>query len=474
MQTFANQPPVQILRHGARPMTDRPPGPSSRGGGHGRAGAIPGVPIICPWDYELEGAAISPSSERRVSMACLGRHGRWGNTLMGYFFLQAFAHVHQMIPEVPRWVGQDLFGRRDDSIGHAYPVILYDMVSEICQEAHHPMVTFSLAAARARVARERYGRRLFVLRNPLLTHPPHPLPAASVDLEGPYLLHTRHLAQHRNLLRRLVQPIPALREPLEAAWRNLRSRGDAVIGLHLRRDDFDRAFSQQGFEFIPPMQSYLRWLERVWARHERPVLFVASDSLERVLPALARYRPVTSRDLGIHFPPNMLHPDLPPAHVERDASFFPDWFMLSRCDSVAISNSSFSFTACMINETASVFVRPRFRHKDLVPFDPWDSEPLLFLPETRNVLFDILQRLSLVQQGLGIRATLPHLRGALRWYRTLLRLRLMACRQFLSPGGLRRELLRPAFYLARSRRYEGASPGVAGPELETLGSPSRA
>ncbi len=406
-------------------------------------------------------------------MACLGRHGRWGNTLMGYFFLQAFAHVHQMIPEVPRWIGQDLFGRRDDSMGQLHPVILYDMVSQICQESHHPMVTFDLAAGRARVARERYGRRLFVLRDPLLTRPPHPLPATSVDLEGPYLVHTRNLSPHRDLLRRLVQLLPALRLPLEAAWRDLRGRGDAVIGVHVRRSDFDLAFSQQGFEFIAPIQSYLRWLEWVWARYERPVLFVASDSLERVLPAFARYRPVTSRDLAMRFPSHLLHPDLPPAHVERDARFFPDWFILSRCDAVAISNSSFSFTACMMNETGSVFVRPRFRQKELVPFDPWDSEPLLFLPETRNVLFDILQRLSLVQRGLGTRATLPHLRRALRWYRGLLRVRAMACRQLLGPSGLRRELLRPEFYLARSRRYEGASAAAAGPAIETLGNPSR-
>ena len=258
--------------------------------------------MVCPWDDELQRLPVWPSPERRVSMACLGRHGRWGNTLMGYFFLQAFSHVHEMIPEVPRWIGQDLFGRRDDALGNVYPVILYDMISEICQESHHPMVTFNLAAGRARVVRERYGRKLSVLRDPLLTHPPPPLPATSVDLEGPYLLHTRHLAPHRDLLRRLVQPIPALREPLEAAWRTLRSRGDAVIGVHVRRSDFDRAFSQQGFEFIAPMQSYLRWLEWAWARHERAVLFVASDSLERVLPALARYRPVTSRDLGITLP----------------------------------------------------------------------------------------------------------------------------------------------------------------------------
>lgn len=418
---------------------------------------------------------MQPSSERprRASMACLGRHGGWGNTLMAYFFLKAFARVHQMAPEVPRWMGQDLFGKRDDAINRVHPVVLYDMVSEICQESHHPMVTFSIAASRARTVRETQGRGLIMLRDPLLAHPVHPLPATCVDLEGPYILHTRHLSRHRDFLRSTVQPVPALRERLDAAWQALRDRGDAVIGVHVRRSDFDRALSQQGFEFITPMHWYLAWLQQMWARYARPVLFVASDALPQVLPAFARYRPVTTQDLGMTLPPDLRRLDLPAAHVERDATFFPDWFMLTRCDAVAISNSTFSFTACMMNETASVFVRPDLRLGTLVQFDPWDSEPLLFLPETRNLLLDILQRVSLAQRGLGIRATVPNLRRALRWYVTLLRVRASACRQFSGTAGLFRELLRPQFYLAASRRYDWGSPGASEPEIPELPGPSR-
>jgi hypothetical protein len=440
-----------------------------RGRGYGRAGAMPGRPIICPWDDEVPVSAMRLPSEgaRRASMACLGRHGRWGNTLMGYFFLTAFTRVHRMAPEVPRWIGQDLFGERDEPISQVHPVVLYDMISEICRESHHPTVTFSIPAGRARTVRETQGRSLVFLRDPLLTDPVPPLPAACVDLEGPYILHTRHLSRHRDVLRGLVQPVPAIRERLEAAWQDLQSRGDAVIGVHVRRSDFDQAFSHQGFEFVAPARWYLSWLEEVWGRYERPVLFVASDSLEHVLPAFARYRPVTSRDLRITLPPHLLRLDLPPAHVVRDATFFPDWFMLTRCHAAAISNSTFSFTACMMNETASAFVRPDPRRKALVPFDPWDSEPVLFLPEHRNLLLDILQRLSLAQRGLGIRATVRNLRRALRWYVRLLRLRALTCRHFGGDRAMRRELLRPQFYLASNRRYDEASPSACEEVPET-------
>jgi hypothetical protein len=405
-------------------------------------------------------------------MACLGRHGRWGNTLLAYFFLKAFARVHQLTSETPRWIGQDVLDVRDAAISEAHPIVLYDMVSEICQEHHHPMVTFSQAASRARTVREIGGRSLVVLRDPLLTDSGHALPGTCLDLEGPYFLHTRHLAPHREYLRGLVQPLHALRGPLESAWRQLAARGDAVIGIHVRRTDFDTALGQQGFEFVAPIRWYLAWLERVRHRYTNPVLFVATDSPRDVLPALAAWHPVTMRDLDLNIASPLLHPDLPVSHVEPDATFFPDWFMLTRCDALATSNSTFSFTASLINERASLFVRPDLRREALVPFDPWDSEPLLFLPPARNLPLDVLRRLFFAQRGIGARAMRSNLRQALRWYVNVLRVRAMACRHYLGPGGLSRELWRPQFYIATNRRYDAGHPGDGGgapPEIHRPG-----
>lgn len=420
------------------------------------------------WDEEVRALSVLGATERRrVSMACLGRTGQWGNALMAYFFLRAFADVHEMAPEVPRWIGQDFFGRLDDPITHAHPVVLYDMVSEICQR-FHPMVTASLATSRARAVREG-GRRLIVLRDSLLDEADPSLPAACVDLEGLYFLHTRHLARHRDRLRRAVEPVPALRDCLEAGWRNLRRRGDVVIGLHVRRGDFDSKFAHQGFEFVAPIAWYQSWLDELWRRHERPVLFVASDSLPQVLPALARYRPITIRDLGVELPPEFLRLDLPPVHIQRKADFFPEWFMLTRCHALAISNSTFSFTASMLNETASVFMRPDPQANALVPFDPWDSEPLLFLPPSANLPLEVLKRLSAARRGMGLRAIVPNLRRALRWYAQVLLLRATAARHYSGTAGLLRELLRPQFYLSALRRYDEGEAGAA--EADSPGPP---
>ena len=50
---------------------------------------------------------------------------------------------------------------------------------------------------------------------------------------------------------------------------------------------------------------------------------------------------------------------------------------VSQADRLAISNSSFSFTAAMLNTGAQEFVRPDPDLRSLVPFEPWDAQILL-------------------------------------------------------------------------------------------------
>jgi hypothetical protein len=63
----------------------------------------------------------------------------------------------------------------------------------------------------------------------------------------------------------------------------------------------------------------------------------------------------------------------PPAGAE----FLVDFFALCRADRLAISNSTFSFVASMLNEGAAECMRPDPKLQALVPYDPWDAEILL-------------------------------------------------------------------------------------------------
>jgi hypothetical protein len=127
------------------------------------------------------------------------------------------------------------------------------------------------------------------------------------------------------------------------------------VAVHLRRGDFG-----QGRHWIAQSSWYEQWLDELWQSLDRPVLYVATDDAA-IVAELARYRPVTAADLGVSI---------------SGAEFYPDFHVLSTADALAISNSTFSFAAAMLNTRAGVFMRPERDGRRLAGFDPWDSPVL--------------------------------------------------------------------------------------------------
>ena len=131
-----------------------------------------------------------------------------------------------------------------------------------------------------------------------------------------------------------------------------------LIALHLRVSTWACG---HGPWFIAPNEWYLERLRLQWPGLFQPVLFIASDVPEKVLKDFAFYDPWTCKRLGIRIKPDLLG----------------DFTMLRHADIMAISNSTFGFTASMLNEQGKLFVRPDNVEKKLVRYDPWDAEPLL-------------------------------------------------------------------------------------------------
>ncbi|HEY9619623.1 MAG TPA: FkbM family methyltransferase [Crinalium sp.] len=260
-----------------------------------------------------------------ITMSTLGRNGRFANQFFQYAFLKTYAKLHNLRVETSPWIGQYLFGQIDSEIAHPLPVVgnpddsLPDLGESLLLGA--------------------------------------PTPYQNVEFWGYFQYHTRFYVPHKAYIRSLFQPVPEVEEKLRSPLQQLRSKGKTVIGLHLRRGDY-------GYYpfFIAPSQWYLDWLKGFWETLDEPVLFIASDEPETVVPDFADYHPITSQNLNIELP---------------EASFYPDFYLLSQCDVVAISNSSFSFAACMLNERGTCFFRPHRSTQKLIPFDPWNSEPLL-------------------------------------------------------------------------------------------------
>jgi hypothetical protein len=417
------------------------------------------------WDKDLEFIAkqqgkisaieSSQPSERTVSMVCLGRHGRWGNTLMQYVFLRTFALKHSLRCETPKWVGTHLFGLADPPVRHCYSNVVIDNISKIYDPDNHFDWPMSKSQQRAWYLAKTLGRNPFQIHvTSQKDHEGTRLPFLNADLEGLFMIHTGHLKNRRKYLRSLIKPCPDIQYFLKPCVERLRARGKTLIGVHLRREDFITSAMGQNFELVTPVSTYIRWLKSIWASLSEPILFISSDDIDSVMSAFADFNPITSKDLYAEIPPYMKALDLSPNQLVQTVDFFPDWYLLTQCDILAISNSTFSFTAAMFSEHGYMFMRPTFNDKELVPFDPWDSEPLLFAPHQRWIIDEFSQRLQFHSRDLKKSALVREYAMIIVHYFRLLRARAKACIRFQGWISLFKSLFTPKFYLHSRVRYD--------------------
>ncbi|MGY0715243.1 glycosyltransferase [Azospirillum argentinense] len=260
---------------------------------------------------------------RRLASTVLGLNGRFGNQLLQYGALRLYAARHGLTLEVPPWLGRHLYDHDDPLPGPALP-----RVAEAEGEA---AVTASLRGEPSTVLADR-------------------------EVSGYFCGDTTPLAPFKEEFRALFTPGRHLQPHADALLGRLRDAGRTVVALHLRRGDFG-----WGRFWIAPASWYRHWLETVWPTLDRPVLFIATDDPAQ-LREFAAYRPVTAGDL---------------AEPIAGAEFFTDFHVLCHADRVAISNSSFSFVATMLNRNASGFHRPDPARRALVPYDPWAAPVLI-------------------------------------------------------------------------------------------------
>ena len=257
----------------------------------------------------------------RVTMSTLGANGRFGNQLLQYGFLRMYAAEHGLGVEAPDWIGRDLFDLDDPLPSAALPVASEE--------------TCDLCASLNREIPDVFADR---------------------DLWGYCCYATHRLARYRAMFRELFAPGERVGAAVREAMARARARGRTLVALHLRRGDFG-----YGRFWVSPERWYLDWLDVEWPRLDRPVLYIATDDAS-VIGAFASYSPMGAADLGVAIP---------------GADFYLDFHILTQADALAISNSSFSFVAAMLNAHAASFVRPDRSRESLVPFDPWNAEVLL-------------------------------------------------------------------------------------------------
>ena len=258
----------------------------------------------------------------RLTMTTLGQNGRFGNQLFQYCFLRIYGEMHDLQVEVPDWVGRWLLDLADPYPGAPLPR----------RETNVPEIAAALDAK----------------SSPSF---------ANHDLLGYGQCHTRHFRPHQGRFRALLQPGARALDPVTRAHQRLRNRGETVVAVHLRRGDYTGG----EFSWPAPAAWYIRWLETIWRELERPILYIASDD-PGAAAEFSAFSPVTADALEETIP---------------GAAMYLDFHVLSQADLLAVSNSTFSVAAAMLNESARGFQRPDPIARQLIPFDPWDADTML-------------------------------------------------------------------------------------------------
>ena len=256
-----------------------------------------------------------------ITMSTLGKNGRFANQIFQYAFLKIYAQEHNLRVETPSWIGQTIFGHNDSPSTKSLP--LFQEKTNNIQDAIIPNTD-----------------RVF----------------KNVDFWGYFQYNTKYYAPYKEYFRSLYKPVSKIQTKMVQGLQKLRNQGKTVVGIHLRRGDY----GYQDF-FIAPSQWYLEWLNNIWSTLDKPILFIASDEIDKVKQDFSKYNPVIVSDLDCEIP---------------EADFYPDFYLLSKCDILAISNSSFSFAASMLNEQGKLFMRPHLPSKKLISFDPWSAETI--------------------------------------------------------------------------------------------------
>lgn len=266
--------------------------------------------------------ARAADDEKRLALTRLGSNGRFGNQILQYGIARLYAQRHGLTLETPPWIGRHLFDLDDPLPGPALP----------------------------RLPEEEAGLATGLLSDAAPT-------ASGHDIDGYFCGDTSPLAPFAESFRHFFTSGARWQRRMAQVTERLQEAGDTIVALHLRRGDYG-----WGPFWVAPEAWYLDWLATIWPRLERPALYIATDDANS-LAAFAPYQPLTAASLGME--------------PIKGAEFLDDFQALCAADILAISNSTFSFTAGLLNPQAKAFLRPDRATGTLIRYDPWSSSVLI-------------------------------------------------------------------------------------------------
>lgn len=338
-----------------------------------------------------------------VTMTGFGELGRFGNQVLQYAFLKAYAHTHG-IPQiqVPHWIGARLFGLRDAPVARALPAVVEFAGTLANSTFTDELIEFVKRSSAAGTTPE---------LNPSCLSGDRSYDAPrNVDIWGWFQWHSSVFAPFKKLLHDTFAPTQELRDHLGTAFdRNVRHRDGrrrTVVGVHLRYGDYT-SIAASSFGYCAPTSWYLEWLRRIWPTLDDPLLVVTSDDLKAVFEDFAEYNPITTAYAAMN---------MPASFKGAKAGFFPDWYALTQCDVLAISNSTFSFSASLMNDREGLrLFRAHYKH-GMVPISAWNAHPIVHRDMNKNSLALAAETLQVLYHTQGAKAVARNILYELPYY----------------------------------------------------------
>jgi len=254
---------------------------------------------------------------KTLSMKNFVNRGRFGNQLFQYSFLKIASWEKGYSLEIPEWAGKKIFESIND------PLPKNDFPSYVEKDN-------------------------FFFENSSII--PRLNENFSMDVDGHFLFHTSFFAKHKEKLLETYK----VKEEYEREYSKILERFKKstnkknLVGIHYRLTDY-----RGGARLIAPKNWYQSVLEKI----EDYVLFTSSDEPDVAKQIFGGY---SSKEIGL------------PSNTPF-ADFFQDFWLLSHCDYVLCSDSTFSFFATMLNKNIIKVYKPLLYRSCLVEFDPWNS-----------------------------------------------------------------------------------------------------
>lgn len=275
-----------------------------------------------------------------VQMSTLGRNGRFGNQIFQYFFLRLIELELGYEIRCPQWLGNQLFciPSSEGLMGTAYPIDW----GAVAQNTDTPELDLSRI------------KKLMELNN-----------TNSLDISGYFHYHTKFLKKYKELFTQTFAFNEILFKKLKSKLDKL---GDVtIIAVHVRATDYidsEKLNGGYGFALSPSFSEINETLRMLSSSSQigcQPLVYLASDDMEYAGKEFDSFgiKYLSCRDI---FDEDIDCPEL-----------FLDFFILSAAEYLLISNSSFSFTAAMLNESGKAFYRPNKDSKKYELFDPWND-----------------------------------------------------------------------------------------------------